>query len=142
MRKRASLLPLLALLLAGAATAQAPRQATTGERAIAAGYKALTLCGAIFNAGRTQAQAEALELTGIYPEYDAILPTLRAEVGRVSNEPDRGPPQAWLGNVTVRFDPALPPQLAVWSHDRGCTIVPLGAVIGRASCRERVSKQV
>nr|HMN53960.1 VOC family protein [Sphingopyxis sp.] len=50
------------------------------DRAIAAGYKALTLCSAMFNAGRTQAQAEALELTGTYPQYDAILQTLTAQV--------------------------------------------------------------
>ncbi|HEY5721662.1 MAG TPA: serine hydrolase, partial [Allosphingosinicella sp.] len=65
----------LALLLAAAApaAAQQQREPSTYDRAVAAGYKALTLCSGIFNARRTQAQIEALELTGIYPEYDAIV---------------------------------------------------------------------
>src|SRR4051812_40329580 len=75
-RRRLNLL--LAFLLASAPAGAQQRAPTPYDRAIAAGYKALTLCSAIFNAGRTQAQAEALELTGIYPEYDAIVPTLTA----------------------------------------------------------------
>src|SRR5688572_5164694 len=91
MRARISLF--LALLLAAAPASAQPRQPTSYDRAIAAGYKALTLCSAIFVAGRTQAQAEALELTGIYPEIEAIVPTLETQVhanGRF---------------VTVMFDP-------------------------------------
>ncbi|TMJ16992.1 MAG: serine hydrolase, partial [Alphaproteobacteria bacterium] len=54
----------LALLIAAAAPAAAQQQQgpTTYDRAIAAGYKALTLCSGIFRAHRTQAQIEALEL--------------------------------------------------------------------------------
>ena len=70
----------LLLAAAPAAAQQQPRAPTTYDRAIAAGYKALTLCSGIFNAHRTQAQVEALELTGIYAEYDAIVPTLPATV--------------------------------------------------------------
>jgi hypothetical protein len=126
MRSRARLL--LALLLAIAAPAAAQPRSAAYDRAIAAGYKALTLCSAIFNAGRTQAQAEALELTGIYPEYDAIVPTLRAEVRRFMTEPTPhgGTPVLWAGEVSVRFSDGLAPRIARWSPDKGCTIFPIG----------------
>ena len=117
---RRGLGPLLGLLLAGAAAAQPPVAPTTYERAIAAGYKALTMCGAIFNAGRTQPQIEALELTGIYPEYDAIVPTLTAEV----HAP--GADTAGAGEVSVAFDPGLAPRVARWHVNDGCTILPIG----------------
>jgi CubicO group peptidase (beta-lactamase class C family) len=127
MRRRPSLL--LALLLAVAAPAAAQQRAPTAyDRAIAAGYKALTLCSAIFNAGRTQAQAEALELTGIYPEYDAIVPTLTAQVQRFMSRPGthRDRPTLWKGMVSVRFDESLQPRIALWGADYGCTILPIG----------------
>lgn len=104
---------LILLLAAAAAPATAQKEATTYDRAIAAGYKALTLCSGIFNAGRTRAQIEALELNGIYPEYDRLLPTLAADVST-----------SWR-SVFVAFDPALPPRRADWSHN-GCTILPIG----------------
>lgn len=107
-----------AALLAMPAAAQLQEPARSYDRAIAAGYKALTLCSAMFSAGRTQAQAEALELTGIYPQYDAIVPTLEAKVERGRNG------QAAL--VSVAYDPAMPPRAASWSADRGCTIAPIG----------------
>jgi CubicO group peptidase (beta-lactamase class C family) len=106
-------------LLIGAAPAAAqqppPREPTTYDRAIAAGYKALTLCSGIFNAGRTQAQIEALELKGIYPEYEAIVPTLPATVGRGPNR------------IFVKFDDALPPRVADSGADAGCYLYPVGA---------------
>ncbi|MCP3733143.1 beta-lactamase family protein [Sphingomonas sp. MG17] len=98
------------------AAAQQPPAPTVHQRSIAAGYKALMLCGAMFNGGRTQAQAQALELTGIYPEYDAIVPALKAQVDR-----DRG-------TVSVAYDAKMPPRLAEWGVNSGCTIFPPGAV--------------
>jgi CubicO group peptidase (beta-lactamase class C family) len=88
---------------------------TTYQRALAAGYKAAFLCSGIFNAGRTQAQVEALELTGIYPEYQSLVATLPAVIDRPSM------------SVGVRFDPALPPRRAQWRGDLGCTTLPIGA---------------
>jgi CubicO group peptidase (beta-lactamase class C family) len=104
----------LALLLAaaGPAAAQQQREPTTYDRAIAAGYKALTLCSGIFNAKRTQAQIEALELTGIYPEYGAIVPTLPAKVDGQE--------------VTVKFDETLPPRIAHSQMLGGCFLDPIG----------------
>ena len=111
-------LALAAALLAGPAAAQTvPANAPSPyTRAIAAGYKAAMYCSGIFTAGRTPAQIDRDELTGIYPEYDAIVPTLRAEVDRET------------GTVTVPFDPALPPRRAVWNARTGCTTGPIGAV--------------
>jgi CubicO group peptidase (beta-lactamase class C family) len=126
MRSAARLL--LALLLAVAGPAAAQPRSPAYDRAIAAGYKALTLCSAILNAGRTQAQAEALELTGIYPEYDAIVPTLRAVVSRRMTEPgpNQGRPTLWAAEVRVPFDETLPPRIASWHGDDGCTILRIG----------------
>ncbi|HET9640968.1 MAG TPA: serine hydrolase [Allosphingosinicella sp.] len=105
-------------LLIGATPAAAqppPREPTPYDRAIAAGYKALTLCSGMFNAHRTQAQIEALELTGIYPEYDEIVRTLPAVV-------DRGKMR-----VMVQFDEGLPPRLASSRASGGCFLYPIGA---------------
>ncbi len=128
MRRIASFL--LALLFASpAASQQAPREPSAYDRAIAAGYKALTLCSAMFNgAGRTQAQVEALELTGIYPEYDAIVPTLTAEVRTFMTVPSdpRQVPQRHAANVTVPFDHAAPSRLATWRPNQGCVLEPIG----------------
>lgn len=118
MRARISLFVALLLVGAPAAAQQVPpRPPSTYARAIAAGYKALTLCSAVFIAGRNQADAEALELTGIYPEYEALLPTLAARVSRIDQ------------NVSVPFDPSLPPRLATHRTGRGCTIQPVGTPV-------------
>ncbi|MEO7178809.1 MAG: serine hydrolase [Allosphingosinicella sp.] len=107
---------LLAALIAIAPAGAQPskRDLLTYDRAIAAGYKALTLCSGIFHAHRTQAQIEALELTGIYPEYDAIVPTLPATV------------ETRINRVVVRFSEALPPRVAESRHDAGCFLYPIG----------------
>ena len=130
MRRTASLF--LALVLAAPSAAQQPARAPTAyDRAIAAGYKALTLCSAMFNgAGRTQAQVEALELTGIYPEYDAIVPTLAAEVHSFWTVPNdrRQAPQRHAATVKVPFDEAAPSRLATWRVNQGCTLEPFPAI--------------
>ena len=108
----------LALALAAApAAAQRAPEPTPYTRAIAAGYKALTLCNGIFAAGRTEQQVAADELRGIYPEYDAIVPTLPATVTGGGA----------TGLVTVPFDAGLPPRAANWFWQTGCTLAPIGA---------------
>ena len=71
-------------------------------RAMAAGYKALTLCSAMFDGGRTQEQAEAVELDGIYPEYNPLMKELVAETDQDS------------ATVTVDYGAAVPPRSASW----------------------------
>lgn len=89
-------------------------QPTPYQRALAAGYKAGMLCSGIFNAGRTQAQVEALELTGIYADYQPTVTALQAKVDPATR------------SVTVAFDSALPPRRALWTAGKGCTTMPIG----------------
>lgn len=112
---RTSLSLIAAFLFAAGPAAGQERPPSTYDRAIAAGYKALTLCSGIFNARRTQAQIEALELNGIYPEYEAIVPTLPATVDRKKRR------------VTVEFDKSLPPRVASSGADAGCFLYPIGS---------------
>jgi CubicO group peptidase (beta-lactamase class C family) len=114
------LLPLATVLLATPVAAQSPAAVREADangyaRAIAAGYKASFLCGGVFLAGRAERDIEALELRGIYPEYDRIVPTLPARVDRRS------------ATVTVSFSPHLPPRRATWRAGEGCTLAPIGA---------------
>lgn len=118
-------------LVPAAATAQRvpPADPTPYTRAIAAGYKAAMYCSGIFTAGRTPAQIDADELTGIYPEYDAIVPTLAATIDRQAR------------SVSVSWSPSLPPRLAQWQTGRGCVTMPIGtpapAVIARGHLIEQ-----
>ena len=107
----------LCLLLVSPAAAQqvAPAAASPYQRSIAAGYKAAMLCSGMFNAGRTQAQVEETELHGIYPEYQAIVPTLAARV------------DASTATVDVAWSDDLPPRHARWAAGKGCTTLPIGA---------------
>lgn len=117
--RRFLLLPAL-ILFSAPSLAQSPQSVRADDhanwvRAVAAGYKAAFLCGGIFNAGRSERQIEAVELKGIYPEYDAIVPTLAARVDRRR------------AVVSVTFDRQLPPRHATWRAGRGCTLSPIGA---------------
>lgn len=117
--RRVILLPAL-ILLSVPSVAQSPQSVRADDRAnwvraVAAGYKAAFLCGGIFNAGRSERQIEAVELKGIYPEYEEIVPTLTARVDRRR------------GLVSVTFDRQLPPRYASWRAGRGCTLAPIGA---------------
>ncbi|MEH3101020.1 serine hydrolase domain-containing protein [Sphingomonas adhaesiva] len=109
----------IALAAAPAAQGQSPqsvRQEDRGSyaRAVAAGYKAAFMCSGTFNAGRTEREIDALELKGIYPEYDRIVPTLPVRFDRRT------------ASVTVAFDTQLPPRRATWRPGRGCTLHPIG----------------
>lgn len=110
---------LLTALLAVPAPAQviAAQPSTAYHQAVAAGYKALALCEGVVAAGRTQAQVEAVELRGIYPEYQPLLPQLRATIDRVAR------------SVTVSFPGDLPPRRAGWSPRTGCVLQPIGRAV-------------
>jgi CubicO group peptidase (beta-lactamase class C family) len=114
------------LILAAALTAlplsayaQTPAPAPSpAVRAMAAGYKALTVCSALRNAeasggSRTLASVEANELVGIYPELDGLVREMPAEVSR--------------SRVSVSWDGQMPPRIAVWrAEGSGCMIMPVG----------------
>jgi len=101
------------LLHSTAASAQVNRPEHL--RAIAAGYKAAFLCSNLFNGGLTEAQTEADDLRGTYPELAPILPTLHATIDREHHA------------VSVPFAENLPPRMAVWRPHLGCAQLPVGA---------------
>jgi CubicO group peptidase (beta-lactamase class C family) len=84
-------------------------------RALAAGYKAAFLCSGIFNAGQTESQVSADDLTGIYMEYEAIVRTLEANIDRREKI------------VSVPFSGDMPPRIAAWRPHLGCAQLPIGA---------------
>ena len=98
--------------------AQAPSPYT---RAVAAGYKAAITCSAMFLGGRTQEQIADSELRGVYGEYDAIIPQLKAEVSGAA--------------VTVAFDKDLPARVAMWRQGKGCVTLPIGAPLPAATAK-------
>lgn len=70
---------------------------------------------------------EALELTGIYPEYDAIVPTLPVEIRRPA--PSSDPEEVVIpdgAQARVTFDATMPPRVASWREERGCLLAPIG----------------
>lgn len=117
---RAAVLSLLIAAPAAAQTppsAEAPAPPRAETLAMAAGYKALTVCSAIFNARdagatRTPESVEAHELVGIYPELDPLIHDLKAEIGT-----DR---------VSVAWSQTMPPRVAAHRGLAGCTIMPVG----------------
>jgi CubicO group peptidase (beta-lactamase class C family) len=82
--------------------------------ALAAGYKAAFLCSGIFNAGQTEAQVTADDLNGIYREYQPHIAALPATIDRAQRQ------------VSVSFDPRLPPRIALWRPLLGCAQLPIG----------------
>ncbi len=102
----------LLLLSATAANAAEP---SAHALALAAGYKAAFVCSDSFVAGEPEAQIEADDLTGIYPEYQPLVGGLTAVVDRAAK------------TVSVAFDPALPPRVAAWRPLLGCAQLPVGA---------------
>lgn len=101
------------------AVAQTPPAPSASVRAIAAGYKALTVCSALSNAAvaggeRTLESVEANELVGIYPELDGLVRDMPVE--RIGNQ------------TSVSWSDAMPPRVAVWGMGQGCTIMPVGWV--------------
>ena len=99
------------------AAAQTPASGPSeAHRAMAAGYKALTVCSALKNAeaaggSRTLESVEANELVGIYPELDALVREMPVEVN-------------W-NRVSVAWDPAMPARVAQYNGN-GCVIMPVG----------------
>ena len=120
------------LLLAAPVVAQTPPtqptplQPTPAHRALAAGYKALTMCSALFTAQqagatRTPESVETHELVGIYPELQPLIGDMKAEIGD--------------GEVSVAWDDAMPPRLAQFTPGQGCAIQPVGFVGGMREMR-------
>ena len=92
----------VAAALAAPALAQTPAPAPSAAvRAMAAGYKALTVCSALNTAvaaggERTLESVEGNELVGIYPELDVLVRDMPAVVAS--------------GRVEVTWDETMPPR--------------------------------
>lgn len=107
-----------ALFLAGAvpAAAQAPKPNAELNRAWAAGYRAAFVCSSLWNgAGKPIEAIERDELTGIYPEIEADVRELRADV------------DAGTSRVGVTYRNDMPPRIAEWRGREGCVTLPIGA---------------
>lgn len=112
-----------------------PPEAPANLRAQAAGYKALTVCSAIGDqrtrgGDRSIASVEANELRGIYPELDPLIGAMVAEVSPADWATNPGQP---IASVSVAWDAAMPPRLAVSDFVRGCTLRPVGSTREAAS---------
>lgn len=107
--------PIAALVLLAVPAAAQDTPASPHLRALAAGYKASFLCSGLFNAGQTEAQVAADDLTGAYPEYRPLLPALVATIDRAAK------------TVSVPFADGLPPRVAAWRPHLGCAQLPTGA---------------
>lgn len=104
--------------------AQDAAEPTRYDRALAAGYKALMLCGAIGNSDpagsrRSVASVEQYELTGIQSPLDSIVPMLTA---RVESGQD-----GFLDYVAVEWADDMPPRIAAFRNPGGCSILPIGS---------------
>jgi len=111
-------------LLPTAALAQEDRPAYV--RALAAGYKAGFLCSNLFNGGLSEAQTEADDLKGTYENLNPLFAKLEARIDRD------------LRTVSVAYDPAMPPRLAVWRPVLGCSQLPIGAAPEAAATLPRL----
>ena len=98
------------------AAAQAPKAEAELNRAWAAGYRAAFVCSSLWNgAGKPIEAIERDELTGIYPEIEADVRTLKADV------------DVRAKRVSVRYRDDMPPRIAEWSGREGCVTLPIGA---------------
>ncbi|HAU21438.1 MAG TPA: serine hydrolase [Erythrobacter sp.] len=93
------------------------------DRVLAAGYKALFLCGAIANAernGATRSPESVLqwELSGIQPPLDSIVGALPFEITRNSS--------GTVERVEVSWADDMPPRVAAHIDGAGCRNMPVG----------------
>ena len=113
------------LLIVTPATAQSSQDELDAryDRALAAGYKALFLCSAlgtdITGMRRTEQSVIEYELTGVYPTIDGLVRELPHDVERGSD--------GQVDYVSVDWADDMPPRVAVFRQQLGCTILPIGA---------------
>ena len=97
------------------------------DRALAAGYKALFLCGAVFNAERngatrTPESVEKWELSGIQAPLDTIVGDLRYSIDRKSIFDGQEP----IHSVRVWWDEEMAPRIAIHNNEKGCFLTAMG----------------
>lgn len=100
----------------------APKANAELNRAWAAGYRAGFVCSSLWNGGGKPLDAiERDELTGIYPEIEADVRALKADVDGKAKR------------VSVRYRDDMPPRIAEWNGREGCVTLPIGAPPVRAA---------
>jgi CubicO group peptidase (beta-lactamase class C family) len=105
---------------AAALPAQAADSNAEINRAWAAGYRAAFTCSALWNgAGKPLDAIERDELTGIYPEIEADVRALKADIDEKTKI------------VSVKYRDDMPPRFAMWDRGEGCVTLPIGASPGR-----------
>ncbi len=117
-----------ALLFAVPVAAQSQQDELDGryDRALAAGYKALMLCGAIASAERSgwpersEESVLAYELAGIQQPLDAIVGDLSY---RITRWPEGQRP---IRHVVVDWAEDMPPRIAFQRSGGGCSLGPIG----------------
>lgn len=115
-----------ALTLATPLSAQSQQERLDAryDRALAAGYKALMLCGAIAHAEangttRTPESVHEWELVGIQAPLDGVVRDLDYQILRHAN--------GTIERVSVVWDEQAEPRFAIHlDDDRGCALSPIG----------------
>ncbi|MCH2487035.1 MAG: serine hydrolase [Erythrobacter sp.] len=108
------------------------------DRALAAGYKALFLCGAIAGAERNGAtrsveSVERWELSGIQEPLDSLVDDMRAAPIRIQSvASDKSPTRGALAAFVVDWAEGLAPRVAVNTGAQGCRLAPIGMDVGAA----------
>lgn len=98
------------------AQTQTSAEISRQDRALAAGYKAMFTCSAVFNAGKSVEQIKSDELSNIYPDFAAGMgATGQAQIDVASK------------TVSVSFADDMPPRISAWREHLGCTALPQGA---------------
>lgn len=102
-------------------SALSAQAADPAHLSLVAGYKAVFICSAHFNAGRTVEQIAGDELNRIYPDYrDAFAHLPDA----IIDEDDK--------TVSVAFVEGFAPRIAKWRPHFGCVQLPSGAAADMA----------
>ena len=95
------------------------------DRALAAGYKSLFLCGAMASdpsgLRRTERSVEAYELTGIYGALDPMVRGLEHRIERGTD--------GMIDYVATDWAEDMPPRVAEYRGDTGCALLPIGAAL-------------
>jgi CubicO group peptidase (beta-lactamase class C family) len=129
--KKSLVAPLLGIAAASLVFGCGPTSAQSAQdqlderynRALAAGYKALFLCGAIANAERngavrTEGSVHEWELTGVYSAIDPIVRDLDYRALRDAD--------GYITHVEVDWTDDMPPRFADAERGDGCRLAPIG----------------
>jgi len=115
------------LTLTLASTSQAQNAPSRGDKALAAGYKAMFTCSAVFNGGKNTDQIAAQELDNIYSDFGPAMDMVGdAQINRDEKY------------VSVAFADDIEPRFSVWRKHLGCTALPQGASLEFAKNLPRV----